>query len=93
MNRQQAIVLKSYKYFTGRPCNRGHLAHRYTKTGACSACTGVYQAAYDRKIRKKILGASEYKRVSIEAHIGDVDDIKRYASARRIARELQAATN
>ena len=29
---------------TGRPCKNGHIAERYTTTGTCVACQGVYRA-------------------------------------------------
>ena len=29
------------RYFTGRPCKRGHIAERYVSTGACVACLNL----------------------------------------------------
>lgn len=36
-----------HAYFTGHPCKQGHTAHRYTVTGACSACKGSAKGTYD----------------------------------------------
>lgn len=33
------------RFFTGRPCRRGHLSERYTSTGACAECLGVRPSA------------------------------------------------
>lgn len=33
-----ANVLGADRYFTGRPCKRGHLSERYTRGGACVEC-------------------------------------------------------
>lgn len=43
--RRQAIRDGLTKYFTGMPCKRGHVAHRYTNSGSCSKCIGEKQAA------------------------------------------------
>lgn len=37
-NRKDAIRAGEYKFYTGRPCNQGHLAFRYTNSGSCSEC-------------------------------------------------------
>jgi hypothetical protein len=36
--RQEAIALKSTKYYTGKACHKGHMAYRYTNSGTCSTC-------------------------------------------------------
>lgn len=42
--RSDAITLEESRYFTGRPCCRGHVAPRSTASGACLEC----QREYDR---------------------------------------------
>lgn len=39
--RKSAIAAGSGKYFTGKPCVHGHIADRYTQSGACSECLGA----------------------------------------------------
>jgi len=33
-----AKLLELVRYFTGKPCRRGHVTERYTKSGACVGC-------------------------------------------------------
>lgn len=39
VHRQVAIARGLPKYFTGRPCKRGHISERYTLTSNCVQCT------------------------------------------------------
>jgi hypothetical protein len=34
------------RYFTGRPCSRGHMAERYCSSNACIECLLLHQARY-----------------------------------------------
>lgn len=36
--RKNAIARGLVKYFTGKPCSKGHLSERYCKNGACQQC-------------------------------------------------------
>lgn len=36
--RQQAIMERKKRYFTGVPCKNGHIAERYTKCSVCVEC-------------------------------------------------------
>lgn len=42
-SRKQAKIDKEKTYFTGIPCVNGHIASRYTGSGACSYCIGFYK--------------------------------------------------
>lgn len=35
------------KYFTGKPCKKGHVAPRYTVSGGCQACINGYESVLD----------------------------------------------
>lgn len=37
----EARKLGASRFFTGRPCSRGHIAERYSKGGNCVSCLGV----------------------------------------------------
>jgi hypothetical protein len=37
-NRDEAIASGASYYFTGQPCRKGHIAPRYTRSGACNEC-------------------------------------------------------
>lgn len=38
ITREEALGAGLTQYFTGKPCRHGHIAYRYTRSGACSAC-------------------------------------------------------
>ena len=63
-SRAEAKSLGLSKYFTGKPCPRGHIAERYTGKGSCVECLAItarsgekkaYDKAYYQKRRKEIL--------------------------------------
>lgn len=39
ISRKAAHVAGSKRFYTGKPCNLGHLSERYTSSGNCIACT------------------------------------------------------
>jgi len=38
ITRKAAMAASLTKYFTGKPCGKGHLSERYCKNGACQEC-------------------------------------------------------
>lgn len=38
ITREQAYAIEAKRYFTGRPCKKGHISERYTSNGVCCAC-------------------------------------------------------
>lgn len=38
ISRQAAHIAGKRRFFTGTPCNNGHVAERYVSNGACTAC-------------------------------------------------------
>lgn len=52
VKRKQAIIGGSSRYFTGKPCGRGHLAERYTSNGGCVVCVDAAKAK-DREWAKR----------------------------------------
>ncbi len=53
-SRREAIALRSNKYFTGKPCRKGHIAARYTLTALCVQCSKETQTAVRAKIREQL---------------------------------------
>lgn len=49
LSRQEAIAAGSVRYFTGRPCAKGHVTERYVKGGACVRCNADSMARWARK--------------------------------------------
>lgn len=39
ISRAEAKELGLVRYFTGKPCNKGHVAERHTSSAACIECT------------------------------------------------------
>lgn len=48
--RKDAIAHGVNKYFTGKPCGKGHTAPRYTKTGVCCRCNTDSRRAFNQRI-------------------------------------------
>ena len=44
-------------YFTGKPCNRGHVANRSVQSGMCRLCDKEDQAAYKERNKERVLEA------------------------------------
>ena len=69
MERSEARALNLSKYYTGRPCNQGHLGYRYTQSGTCSECINPkshkeppkqYDSRYMERPEAVKLGLSKY---------------------------------
>jgi hypothetical protein len=46
MERKNAKLAGLTHYFTGRPCEHGHIAERYTSNGSCIVCVRAQVAGY-----------------------------------------------
>jgi hypothetical protein len=42
ISKEEAIKLNQNKYFTGVPCDKGHLSQRYTNCDKCIECNALY---------------------------------------------------
>ena len=56
--RHQAKLAGESRYFTGKPCLRGHLSERITNCGACTECRRElererYKKNYEKKIKPR----------------------------------------
>lgn len=56
VTRKEAIAVGMTKYFTGKPCSRGHIKHRYTLTAACVDCIRGY-----KRVSKNQLNANKMR--------------------------------
>jgi hypothetical protein len=57
--RRDAFKQKSTKYFTGKPCHKGHTTYRYTASALCASCAHGYYVRFGVRpvsaaVRKKI---------------------------------------
>lgn len=74
VSREIAARTALKRYYTGRPCRRGHDSERYTSTGNCCECSA-------RPVGMFI-------RMSVEVHQGDRLNVEAYVNALRMARNL-----
>ncbi len=52
--RKEAIENGDVKYFTGKPCKRGHVSERYTSTYQCCEChTRKEKLMYEKKVETR----------------------------------------
>ena len=49
---KEATKAGEAKYFTGKPCSRGHLAHRHTRNRGCVECEAL-RATGDKQIYRR----------------------------------------
>jgi hypothetical protein len=49
ITRAEAMAQGRKRYFSGRPCQAGHLAERYCSTHSCVACAALAAAAWRRR--------------------------------------------
>jgi len=61
ISRVEAIKNGLTKYYTGKPCSRGHIEERYTSSGSCHGCSLENNAVYQKKRRGNYLKAKEAK--------------------------------
>ena len=54
-SRKFAKEIGATRYFTGKPCVKGHIAERCTANGNCLACVAINKKDYDQKYRAKNL--------------------------------------
>jgi hypothetical protein len=47
--RAEALASGSARYFTGKPCSRGHVASRYTAARACAECSKAATVAWQSR--------------------------------------------
>jgi hypothetical protein len=52
ITRQDAREQGLTRYFTGKPCKRGHLSERMTSNGSCWECVWLWQQMPNNKARK-----------------------------------------
>ena len=58
LTRKEAKTQNLPRYYTGKPCARGHIAERKTAAGTCVEC----ESYYDRKYKRSAKGRQYAKR-------------------------------
>ena len=89
MKRANAAEAGMFKYFTGRPCTRGHLTLRYTKTGGCIACNNIAHQERSKKLREVVSVKQQgLTKVTLHVHPNDVKALTDYCEALATARRM-----
>lgn len=53
MTRRKAAEAGLKRYYTGKPCSKGHDSPRFTSTGACIKCAAGYAKSYADRLKKE----------------------------------------
>lgn len=53
ISRAEAIRRRLSRYFTNKPCPRGHLAERYTASRSCCACSDASVRERTKRLKEK----------------------------------------
>lgn len=63
IERARAMAAGEKRYFTGKPCSHGHVAHRLCSNGMCIVCGNLHARYYARVNSEKVLAKKkEYNR-------------------------------
>ena len=61
--RKTALAFGEIHYFTGKPCHKGHIAFRYTKTGHCNDCVTERSRSAEKVEYRKKYKKENYKAI------------------------------
>lgn len=53
LTRRKAAEAGLKRYYTGKPCSKGHDSPRFTSTGACIKCAAGYAKSYADRLKKE----------------------------------------
>lgn len=68
ISRKDALAAGLTRYFTGKPCSRGHVAER-TKNGDCCECKAASNAEYTKRPEYKAYAAARRATPSYKAYM------------------------
>lgn len=86
-SRAEAKKASEKTYFTGKPCQNGHTAKRYTQSGSCAGCIRDHNAPiHDATKDARRAAAVNLVQVKIRCFDADLEFIKATAWAFGIAR-------
>lgn len=91
LSRTDAISNRSLRYFTGKPCKRGHISERYTKTSMCIECLHPSFDGLDSEQRRTqkdglLTSLSQMKLIKIRLHLEDFELFQSAVLASAMAR-------
>lgn len=83
ISRKAAHAKGLVRFYTGKPCKRGHDRERNVKTGACLGCLSHYAKEYASKYNDAALGLQH---VAMSIHPDDIDAVQAFSELLRRAR-------
>ena len=86
-SRKQAALEGKTRYFTGKPCNHGHVVERYTSIGTCVECTRLHakkQRNFYKEARAKLIT------ITVSVHPEDSQLIEDLATALNTGRMIKS---
>lgn len=86
LKRLDAARLGQFKYWTGKPCLRGHSTYRYTKTGTCADCVRYHAKQAKKSLLAGIHGQSVH--ITANVHPDDAQTVYEFIDAINAARAL-----
>lgn len=81
-DRKVAIAHNLKTYFTGKPCKNGHLAPRYTKSGACQICVNGEPGTHTVEAKEAAAAAMVDKNAKLAAAIAEREATQQREAAR-----------
>ena len=87
LSRDDAFAQNLTKYYTGRPCGRGHDTFRYVRTGACVDCIRLYSRNYRYRFKLDETDITVKLRNS-----ADIPLLMEFVNKLNIAREIDDLT-
>lgn len=72
MKRSEAKALGLTRYFTGKPCPRGHIEERMTSSGRCHRCT------HEDKMARRVRNPEEHKEYMAKWHAENAEKERAY---------------
>lgn len=85
ISRQEAQNKGHSRYYTGKPCKRGHLDERRTSGGSCLSCEKITGQQWQKDNSKKVsLKTRKWQKANKQKHLDSVSDwIKNNPEKRR----------
>lgn len=87
MKRAAAHAAGLRKYFTGKPCAKGHNAQRWTASGICCVCASASTRKYNQKMRG---GNAVF---TVNCHKGDEESIRQFVAGLAAIRDARDAAS
>ena len=73
---EKAVELGKMHYFTGRPCDRGHVCKRYTSTRQCMECQKARSNTYSRTDKAKLRAKERHLKTKYDVDLEFVRSFK-----------------